>query len=96
MSIVKTPKPKNTKPKADSFVALPTVSSVQFADELVTFVLSDKRMITLPVCWIPKLDSASPVQRRNYTVRGHFVFWDELDEIIGVKNLLNGSIVPNK
>lgn len=34
------------------------------------------------------------IVRKNYTLRGHFVFWEDIDEIIGVKNLINGSIVP--
>ncbi len=73
---------------------LPTISDVIFLQSFIEFHLSDSRIITIPLLWISKLANASKVERANFEIRGHFVFWDELDEIIGVKNLLNGSIVP--
>lgn len=73
---------------------MPTFLNITFDDQNISFQLSDKRVITIPVHWIPKLEKTSKSTRENYVLRGHFVFWEEVDEIIGVKNLLNGSIVP--
>jgi hypothetical protein len=73
---------------------LPTITKVIFEDSLIHFHLSDKRILSIPIQWIKKLTMATAAQRENYIVRGHFVFWDEIDEIIGVKNLLNGSVIP--
>ena len=50
--------------------------------------------ITIPLAWVPKLESVRPQVRESNILRGQFVFWESIDEIIGVKNLLNGSIVP--
>ena len=74
---------------------MPVLQSITFDDQNISFQLSDKRVITIPVHWIPKLEKAGTSTRENYVLRGHFVFWEEVDEIIGVKNLLNGTIVPN-
>jgi len=30
----------------------------------------------------------------DYVLRGRFAFWESIDQIIGIGNLLNGSIVP--
>ena len=96
MSIVETQSKKSIrKIKAkNSFNDLPTISNVVFNKTLINFHLSDKRIISIPLDWIAKLKNATKEDREKYTLRGHFIFWDDIDEIIGVKNLLNGSIVP--
>ncbi|HET6559180.1 MAG TPA: DUF2442 domain-containing protein [Prolixibacteraceae bacterium] len=98
MSIVKAPPKKNIKRSSHirGFSELPTILSVTFDDDKVSFYLSDKRIITIPLHWIPKLEKAGQSTRENYKLSGHFIFWEEVDEIIGVKNLLNGTIVPNE
>lgn len=48
--------------------------------------------VTLPLNWLPKLAKATKKQRQNYEINGHVIFWDDVDEIIGVKNLFNGAI----
>jgi hypothetical protein len=96
MNIVKTPKPKSIKRNnvGTRFLEMPTIKNVVFEKEAISFILSDYRTITIPTVWIPKLFKASNTIRENFVIRGHFVFWEDIDEIIGVKNLLNGSIVP--
>ncbi len=96
MNIVKTPLKKNTKRSSSetSFSEMPSFKCIVFEDENISFHLSDNRIITIPLNWIPKLEKASNQIRENYILRGHFVFWESIDEIVGVKNLLNGSIVP--
>lgn len=73
---------------------MPIFISVAFDNENISFHLSDKRIVTIPLNWIPKLENATSAIRENYILREHFVFWEDVDEIIGVKNLLNGTIVP--
>ncbi len=80
---------------SDKFNDMPTIKKVDFVKSLIEFHLADKRIISIPLKWIDKLKKATKEQREKYAIRGHFVFWDEIDEIIGVKNLLNGSIIPN-
>ena len=37
-----------------------------------------------------KLLKATPIQRNNFKTNGIYVFWEEIDEIIGIKNVLFG------
>ena len=96
MNIVKTPLKKSISKTRDnnSFAEMPTFKEVTFVSGSISFHLSDSRVITIPLAWVPKLESVTPEVREGYILRGHFVFWESIDEIIGVKNLLNGSIVP--
>jgi hypothetical protein len=73
---------------------MPTFKCIVFSDDEISFHLSDHRIITIPLHWIPKLEEASNIVRENYILRGHFAFWESIDEIIGVKNLINGTIIP--
>jgi hypothetical protein len=73
---------------------MPTFKSIVFDNENIAFHLSDHRIVTIPLGWVPKLEMASQNKRENYILRSHFAFWEEVDEIIGVKNLLDGTIVP--
>lgn len=95
MNTAKTHQKNDTTKNANvKFKDLPAVEKVNFVRSLIEFHLADKRIITIPIEWVAKLKKATKAQREKYTIRGHFVFWDDIDEIIGVKNLLNGSIVP--
>ena len=96
MSIVKTPIKKSIRrTKLDTrFSEMPIFKDIAFENENIAFHLSDNRIVTIPINWVPKLENASKSVRENYILRGQFVFWEEVDEIIGVKNLLNGTIVP--
>jgi len=96
MNTVKAPVKKSIKRSIDknSFSELPTFRNIVFSSDDISFQLTDNRVISIPVAWVPKLLNADKAVRENFKIRGHFVFWDSIDEIIGVKNLLNGSIVP--
>jgi hypothetical protein len=96
MSTVKTPKTRNleTKVVSERFDDLPIIKKVVFLESMIEFHLSDKRIITIPFSWIKKLENSTEDERNDFKIRGHFVFWEKYDEIIGVKNLLNGTIIP--
>ena len=96
MNTVKTPQKKDIRKTREnnSFAEMPNFKEITFASGSISFQLSDNRIITIPLGWVPKLESVTKEVRESYIIRGHFVFWESIDEIIGVKNLLNGSIVP--
>jgi len=96
MSTVKTHPKKDTKIDRgnNTFAEMPIFEKIVFESDSISFSLSDRRIITIPLAWIPKLESAENSIREEYILWGHFAFWESIDEIIGVKNLLNGSIVP--
>lgn len=96
MNTVKTPIKKSIvrSKSLKRFDEMPVFKRITFTDEIIAFQLSDNRIVSIPIHWVPKLEKASKTIRENYILRGHFVFWEDVDEIIGVKNLLNGTIVP--
>ena len=87
---------KNKIPATDwinnlSFNQLPKIKNVAFIKDEIAFVLDDGRVVYIPVNWSKKLSKATPKQRQNFKNNGIHVFWDGVDEIIGVKNILFGK-----
>lgn len=70
---------------------LPKISDVAFLKDEIAFILNDERIIYIPLSWSKKLQRARPRQRQNFKTNGVHVFWDDVDEIIGVKNILFGK-----
>lgn len=77
-----------------SFQNMPTIKSIDFDNDKIHFTLSDRRIISIEKSWISELRNASIAALKDFTTSSHFVFWDKYDAIVGVKNLLDGSIVP--
>ena len=77
-----------------SFNVLPAFKEVNFDKDDIVFTLQDERIIKIPISWVSRLNTATNEQRLNYSIQGHFNFWDDIDEVIAVKNLLDGSVVP--
>ena len=71
--------------------SLPSIKNVAFVKDEMAFELSDGRVIYVPTKWSKKLLKATSEQRKNFKTNGTHVFWDEIDEIIGVKNILFGK-----
>ena len=74
-----------------SFKQLPKIKDVAFIKDEIAFVLNDERIVYIPLSWSKKLQKAKPRQRQNFKNAGIHVFWDDVDEIIGVKNILFGK-----
>jgi hypothetical protein len=74
-----------------SFNQLPKIDNVAFIKDEIAFVLNDGRIIYIPISWSKKLLKATVKQRQNLKNNGIHVFWDDVDEIIGVKNILFGK-----
>ena len=74
-----------------SFKQLPRIRDVAFIKDEIAFVLDDERIVYIPLSWSRKLQKAKPSQRQNFKNNGIHIFWDDINEIIGVKNILFGK-----
>ena len=70
---------------------LPKIKDIAFIKDEIAFMLNDERIVYIPLSWSTKLQKAKPHQRKNFKNSGIHVFWDDVDEIIGVKNILFGK-----
>lgn len=54
--------------------------------------LADGRQLGIPLAFFPRLLAATPEQRQGFIISGGgaAIHWDELDEDISVKGLLEG------
>ena len=73
------------------FADLPTFTNIQVNSDTIWFSLSDGRTVTIPLTWSKLLSAASAEQRTNFIMSAYNVFWDDIDEIIGVENVLFGK-----
>ncbi len=91
VKVIKNKKPSINWVKDLSFDQLPKIDEVAFIKDEIAFILNDGRIIYVPVNWSKKLLKATTKQRQNYKNNGVHVFWDDVDEVIGVKNILFGK-----
>lgn len=70
---------------------LPMFSAVHLDADRIEFSLTDGRAVSIPLAWSERLQQATPQQRQNFTISALNVFWDDVDEIIGVENVLYGK-----
>lgn len=66
--------------------------NVRVTDEELIVDLVDGRTVTVPVQWYPRLANGTPAERCNWRLigRGEGIHWPDLDEDIGVEDLLAG------
>ena len=59
-----------------------------------TVCLEDGRRVSIPYTRFPRLERATPDQRRHFEVRarGRMLHWPEVDEDIEVQHLLEGRL----
>jgi len=64
--------------------------AVRFAKGMLYVELADGREIGVPLTQFPWLASATPAQRRHWSIEpgGFAVYWDDLDDGIEVEHLL--------
>jgi hypothetical protein len=67
--------------------------SLAFTEDSMQVVLTDGRVLSVPLAWFPSLNSASPQQRENYKIGagGRGIHWPEIDEDLSVAGLLAGG-----
>lgn len=68
----------------------PLAIDVAFSDDLLQVALADGRAIFVPLSWFPRLENASPIERRNWQLIGGGlgIHWEAIDEDVSVENLL--------
>ncbi len=68
------------------------VNEVSVSDELITFRLTDGRVVSVPLAWSWRLSDAAPAQRSNFEIigDGEGVHWPDVDEDLSVEGMLHG------
>src|SRR3989304_1983497 len=71
---------------------VPNAENVTVAEDTLSVDLSDGRTISVPLAWFPRLQHASPEERKNWRLigKGRGIHWEEIDEDISVEGLLAG------
>lgn len=77
----------------------PRVHTVGFTNDLLTVYIKDRRVVSVPLSWYPRLAHATPDERNDWRVfedsdGRDIIFWERLDELIPVVALLTG--VPSR
>lgn len=69
----------------------PLAVGVSFTDDAICIALADGREISAPLAWFPRLQKASPEQRKKWRLIGGGVgiHWEAVDEDISVESLLS-------
>lgn len=72
---------------------IPTIQHVTVTDDTLAVDLSDRRTISVPLAWYPRLLHGSMEERNDWRFisGGTGVHWNQLDEDISVKNLVLGQ-----
>lgn len=70
----------------------PVAIDVTFAGDSLTVAFLDGRYLSVPIAWYPRLANAHQSERNNWNLLGggYAIEWPEIDEHIGVANLLAG------
>jgi len=65
-------------------------------DEDLIVDLSDGRQLWVPLAWFPRLDGATPEQRKNWRFigDGEGFHWPDVDEDLSVAGMIAGRPAP--
>ena len=65
-------------------------TDVSFTKDKMHIVLADGRELSAPLAWFPRLQKATPAQRKHWRLigRGVGIHWEDVDEDISVAGLL--------
>ncbi len=68
----------------------PLAIDVDCAKDSLRVVLADGREIAAPLVWFPRLQKATPEERKNWRLigGGMGIHWEDIDEDISVESLL--------
>jgi hypothetical protein len=72
------------------------VADVAISKERLTVTLRDGRTVSAPLSWYPRLQKATPKQRKNWKIAGggYGIHWPEIDEDLNTEGLLRGAPSP--
>ena len=81
------------KPQRAYVPSTALAKKVKFDSELMHVLLTDGRIISVPIIWFPLLRDATTEQRERYEIGGGGIslHWPELDEDLSVANLMAGA-----
>lgn len=70
-----------------------TITEVKLKKDRFSVLLSDEREILVPFKHFPRLAQGSPSERDDFYLigGGSGIHWEQLDEDIGLKNILDGK-----
>jgi Protein of unknown function (DUF2442) len=68
----------------------PLAVDVACSNDVLQVELADGREISVPLSWYPRLEKASPKDRKNWELIGGGlgIHWESLDEDVSVESLL--------
>ena len=68
----------------------PLALSVSCTEDSLRVVLADGREIAAPLVWFPRLQKATPEERKNWRLIGGGigVHWEDIDEDVSIESLL--------
>ena len=71
---------------------IPYAVDVHITEDTLSVDLSDGRSIAVPLGWYPRLELATPKERKNWRLIGNGlgIHWEDIDEDISVEGLLAG------
>jgi Protein of unknown function (DUF2442) len=74
-------------------IEIPYAVDVHTTADTLTVDLSDRRTISVPLGWYPRLEHASHDERSNWRLigKGQGIHWEDIDEDISVEGLLAGK-----
>ncbi|MGV8124630.1 MAG: DUF2442 domain-containing protein [Candidatus Xenobiia bacterium LiM19] len=69
----------------------PLAVDVKVTDEMLEVTLSDGRILSVPLDWLPRLRDASEKARSNWRLIGGGlgIHWEDIDEDLSVEGLLH-------
>lgn len=68
------------------------IRNIHFSNGRLDVVLSDGRVLSLPLAWYPTLQGATKSERDNWRLLadGEGVHWEDIDEDLSLEGFLNG------
>ena len=71
----------------------PCATNVDVTENTINVELNDGRSISVPLSWYPRLEHATPEERKNWELigSGTGIHWPEIDEDISVEALIDGK-----
>ena len=72
---------------------MPKILDVAVTDDTLSVDLEDRRTISVPIDWYPRLAHGTPAERAKFQLAGagYGIYWPDLDEDIGVEGLVFGK-----
>lgn len=70
-----------------------SILSLKVENDLLTAVISDGRIVSIPIAWFSRLIKATEKQLNNFEISpsGYGIHWPDLDEDISIKAFVMGS-----